>query len=126
MSVDQDCSPEIAAMIGTSAALAISDVPFNGPIGGVIVGRVDGQFVINPTTEQAEKSDIHLVVAGTKDAIMMVEAEARMKFLRKLCLKRLCLVMMKSRRSLLSIEELVQQLLANRRWKLSFMRLMPK
>ncbi|MFC5448390.1 polyribonucleotide nucleotidyltransferase [Paenibacillus aestuarii] len=76
MSVDQECSPEIASMIGTSAALAISDVPFNGPIGGVIVGRVDGQFVINPTTEQAEKSDIHLTVAGTKDAIMMVEAGA--------------------------------------------------
>lgn len=76
MSVDQDCSPEIAAMIGTSAALSISDVPFNGPVGGVIVGRVDGQFVINPTLEQAEKSDIHLVVAGTKDAIMMVEAGA--------------------------------------------------
>ncbi|GIQ62465.1 polyribonucleotide nucleotidyltransferase [Paenibacillus cisolokensis] len=76
MSVDQDCSPEIAAMIGTSAALTISDVPFNGPIGGVIVGRVDGQFVINPTVEQEAKSDIYVVVAGTKDAIMMVEAEA--------------------------------------------------
>ncbi len=76
MSVDQECSPEITAMIGTSAALAISDVPFNGPIGGVIVGRVDGRFVINPTTEEREKSDIFLVVAGTKDAIMMVEAEA--------------------------------------------------
>ncbi|UUZ85970.1 polyribonucleotide nucleotidyltransferase [Paenibacillus sp. P26] len=76
MSVDQDCAPEIAAMIGVSAALSISDIPFNGPIGGVIVGRVDGQFVINPTLEQAEKSDIHLVVAGTKDAIMMVEAGA--------------------------------------------------
>jgi polyribonucleotide nucleotidyltransferase len=76
MSVDQECSPEIAAMIGTSAALSISDVPFNGPIGGVIVGRVDGKFVVNPTMEQAEKSDIHLVVAGTKDAIMMVEAGA--------------------------------------------------
>jgi polyribonucleotide nucleotidyltransferase len=76
MSVDQDCSPEIAAMIGTSAALSISDVPFNGPIGGVIVGRVDGQFVINPTVEQNEKSDMYVVVAGTKDAIMMVEAEA--------------------------------------------------
>jgi polyribonucleotide nucleotidyltransferase len=76
MSVDQDCSPEIAAMIGTSAALTISDVPFMGPIGGVIVGRVDGQFVINPTVEQNERSDIFLVVAGTKDAIMMVEAEA--------------------------------------------------
>ncbi|GAB2722267.1 polyribonucleotide nucleotidyltransferase [Paenibacillus thermoaerophilus] len=77
MSVEQDCSSEIAAMIGTSAALTISDVPFNGPIGGVIVGRVDGQFVINPTTAQAEVSDLYLVVAGTKDAIMMVEAEAR-------------------------------------------------
>ncbi|MGG0814780.1 polyribonucleotide nucleotidyltransferase [Paenibacillus alvei] len=76
MSVDQDCPPEIAAMIGTSAALTVSDVPFNGPIGGVIVGRIDGQFIINPTVEQEEKSDIHLVVAGTKDAIMMVEAEA--------------------------------------------------
>jgi polyribonucleotide nucleotidyltransferase len=76
MSVDQDCSPEISAMIGTSAALSISDIPFNGPIGGVIVGRVDGEFVINPTVEQEERSDIYVVVAGTRDAIMMVEAEA--------------------------------------------------
>ncbi|MBJ6363427.1 polyribonucleotide nucleotidyltransferase [Paenibacillus sp. GCM10012307] len=76
MSVDQNCSPEIAAMIGTSAALSISDVPFNGPVGGVIVGRVDGKFIVNPTVEEEEKSDIHVVVAGTKDAIMMVEAEA--------------------------------------------------
>lgn len=76
MSVDQDCSPEIAAMIGTSAALSISNVPFNGPIGGVIVGRVDGQFLINPTVAQEEKSDLFVVVAGTRDAIMMVEAEA--------------------------------------------------
>src|SRR5689334_17201802 len=76
MSVDQDCPPEIAAMIGTSAALSISDVPFNGPIGGVIVGRIDGQFIINPTVEQEKKTDIFVVVAGTKDAIMMVEAEA--------------------------------------------------
>ncbi|MWC26517.1 polyribonucleotide nucleotidyltransferase [Paenibacillus sp. MMS18-CY102] len=76
MSVDQDCSPEIAAMIGTSAALSISDVPFNGPIGGVNVGRIDGKFVINPTAEQVDLSDIFVVVAGTKDAIMMVEAEA--------------------------------------------------
>ncbi|MFB5266620.1 polyribonucleotide nucleotidyltransferase [Paenibacillus enshidis] len=76
MSVDQDCEPQIAAMIGTSAALSISDVPFNGPIGGVAVGRVNGQFIINPTIEQQEISDLYLVVAGTKDAIMMVEAEA--------------------------------------------------
>lgn len=76
MSVDQDCSPEIAAMIGTSAALSISDVPFDGPIGGVNVGRINGQFIINPTVEQSQETDIFVVVAGTKDAIMMVEAEA--------------------------------------------------
>jgi polyribonucleotide nucleotidyltransferase len=76
MSVDQDCSPEIAAMIGTSASLSISDVPFDGPIGGVIVGRVNGEFLINPTVEQEQQTDLFVVVAGTKDAIMMVEAEA--------------------------------------------------
>lgn len=76
MSVDQDCSTEVAAIIGTSAALSISDVPFNGPIGGVIVGRVDGEFIVNPTVEQLEKSDVNLTVAGTYDAINMVEAGA--------------------------------------------------
>lgn len=76
MSVDQDCSSEMAAMFGSSLALCTSDIPFEGPIAGVIVGRVGGEFVINPTVEQAEKSDIHLTVAGTKDAINMVEAGA--------------------------------------------------
>ncbi|MGM1045237.1 polyribonucleotide nucleotidyltransferase [Paenibacillus uliginis N3/975] len=76
MSVDQDCAPDIAAMIGTSAALSISDVPFNGPIGGVAVGRIDGKLIINPTIAEQEISDVYLVVSGTKDAIMMVEAEA--------------------------------------------------
>ncbi|MCF6093184.1 polyribonucleotide nucleotidyltransferase [Microaerobacter geothermalis] len=76
LSVDQDCSPEVAAMIGVSAALSISNIPFSGPIGGVIVGRVDNQFVINPSVEQAEKSDIHLIVAGTKNGVNMVEAGA--------------------------------------------------
>lgn len=76
MSVDQDCSAEMAAMFGSSLALSVSDIPFEGPIAGVTVGRVDGEFVINPTVEQSEKSDIHLVVAGTKDAINMVEAGA--------------------------------------------------
>ncbi|MEH7493356.1 polyribonucleotide nucleotidyltransferase [Neobacillus niacini] len=76
MSVDQDCSSEMAAMFGSSLALCTSDIPFEGPIAGVIVGRIDGAFVINPTVEQAEKSDIHLTVAGTKDAINMVEAGA--------------------------------------------------
>ncbi|GBF11288.1 MULTISPECIES: polyribonucleotide nucleotidyltransferase [Tepidibacillus] len=77
MSADPNCSSEIAAMIGTSVALSISDIPFMGPIAGVIVGRVDGQFIINPTVEAIAKSDIHLVVAGTKDAINMVEAGAK-------------------------------------------------
>jgi polyribonucleotide nucleotidyltransferase len=76
MSVDQDCSTEMAAMFGSSLALSTSDIPFEGPIAGVVVGRVDGKFIINPTVEEAEKSDIHLTVAGTKDAINMVEAGA--------------------------------------------------
>jgi polyribonucleotide nucleotidyltransferase len=76
MSVDQDCSTEMAAMFGSSLALSTSDIPFEGPIAGVVVGRVDGRFIINPTVEEAEKSDIHLTVAGTKDAINMVEAGA--------------------------------------------------
>ncbi len=76
MSVDQNCSSEMAAMFGSSLALSVSDIPFEGPIAGVIVGLVDGNFVINPTREQQEKSEIHLSVAGTKDAINMVEAGA--------------------------------------------------
>ena len=74
LSVDQDNDPAVCAMIGASTALTISDIPFEGPIGAVIVGYVDGQYIINPSVEQAEKSILHLVVAGTKDAIMMVEA----------------------------------------------------
>lgn len=77
LSVDQDNAPEIAAMIGASAALHISEIPFQGPIGGVIVGLVEGEYVINPTLAQAEKSLMHLVVAGTRDAVMMVEAGAK-------------------------------------------------
>ncbi|MFS0751800.1 polyribonucleotide nucleotidyltransferase [Oceanobacillus sp. 1P07AA] len=76
MSVDQDCPSEIAAMIGSSIALGVSDIPFEQPIAGVNVGRVDGEFIINPTIEQEAKSDIELTVAGTKDAINMVEAGA--------------------------------------------------
>jgi polyribonucleotide nucleotidyltransferase len=77
MSVDPDCETDIMAMIGSSVALAISDIPWDGPTGSVRVGRVDGQLVINPTQEQREQSDINLTVAGTKEAIMMVEAGAR-------------------------------------------------
>ncbi|PLT34166.1 polyribonucleotide nucleotidyltransferase [Bacillus sp. V5-8f] len=76
MSVDQDCSTEMAAMFGSSLALSVSDIPFGGPIAGVVVGRVNNEFIINPTVEQMEQSDINLTVAGTKDAINMVEAGA--------------------------------------------------
>ena len=77
LSVDQDCTPEMTAMLGASLALCISDIPFNGPIAGVQVGRIDGEYIINPSVEQAEKSDISLTVAGTKYAINMVEAGAK-------------------------------------------------
>lgn len=74
LSVDIDHNPDTIAMIGSSVALSISSIPFNGPTGSVSVGLVDDQFIINPTFEQREKSDMYLVVSGTKDAIMMVEA----------------------------------------------------
>ena len=77
LSVDQDNSPEITALFGSSLCLGISNIPFDGPVAGVIVGRVDGKFVINPTAEQAEISDLNLTVAGTRDAICMVEAGAK-------------------------------------------------
>lgn len=75
-SVDHDCSPEVASLIGTSVALAISDIPWDGPTAGVIVGIVDGELVLNPTFEQRQKSDLHLDICGTEEAIMMVEAGA--------------------------------------------------
>ena len=77
MSVDHNNSPEVSAMIGSSLSLSISDIPFEGPIAGVIVGRVNGEFVLNPTVEQLENSDIDLTVAGTKDAVNMVESGAK-------------------------------------------------
>ncbi len=77
LSVDPDNSPELAAMFGSSLATSISKVPFNGPIAGVKVGRVGGKLVINPTVKELEESDIDLTVAGTKDAINMVEAGAK-------------------------------------------------
>ncbi|WP_105615963.1 polyribonucleotide nucleotidyltransferase [Vallitalea okinawensis] len=76
LSVDQDCSPEIIAMIGSSIALSISDIPFKGPIGGVSVGYVDGEIVINPTVAQREKNKLQLTVASTKEKVMMIEAGA--------------------------------------------------
>ncbi|MDD4164899.1 MAG: polyribonucleotide nucleotidyltransferase [Eubacteriales bacterium] len=77
MSVDPDCSPEIAAMIGASISLSISDIPWNGPIGGVFVGLVDGEIVINPTSAQREKSTLELTVAATKQKVVMIEAGAK-------------------------------------------------
>ncbi|MDD2592299.1 MAG: polyribonucleotide nucleotidyltransferase [Erysipelotrichaceae bacterium] len=77
LSVDYDCSPEMAAMFGASLALGVSDIPFNGPIAGVTVGYIDEKLIINPTIEEMERSELNLVVAGTKKAINMVEAGAK-------------------------------------------------
>ena len=76
LSVDPDNSPEICGMIATSVAISISDIPWNGPIGGISVGLVDGEIVLNPTLEQREKSDLNLTVAGTMEKIVMIEAGA--------------------------------------------------
>lgn len=77
LSVDQDCTPEMTALLGSSLALGISNIPFDGPVAGVVVGKVDGKLIINPTPEQLENSTIDLKVAGTKEAINMVEAGAK-------------------------------------------------
>ncbi len=76
LSVDQDCAPDIVSMIGSSVALSISEIPFNGPTGSVCIGLVDGALVVNPTAQERENSSLHLVVSGTKEAVMMVEAGA--------------------------------------------------
>ena len=77
MSVDQDCTPEMTALFGSSLSLMISDIPFDGPVAGVVVGRIDGEFIINPTASELENCDIVLSVAGTKDAINMVESGSK-------------------------------------------------
>lgn len=77
LSVEQDCSPEMTALFGSSLALGISNIPFDGPVAGVIVGKIGKDYIINPTVEQAEESTINLTVAGTKDAICMVEAGSK-------------------------------------------------
>ena len=77
MSVDQDCSPEMTALLGSSLSLCISNIPFDGPVAGVVVGYCDGKFIINPSVEELEKSTINLSVAGTKDAINMVESGSK-------------------------------------------------
>jgi len=77
LSVDLDCAPEFAGILGASAALSVSNVPFDGPIAAVIVGRVSGEFVLNPTLEQSQASDIRVIVSASRDAVLMVEAEAK-------------------------------------------------
>src|SRR5437870_6229264 len=77
VSGDQENDPDVLAINGASAALCLSGIPFDGPVGAVRVGQVDGQFVVNPTTEQKEQSSLELVVAGTEDAVLMVEAGAK-------------------------------------------------
>jgi polyribonucleotide nucleotidyltransferase len=76
LSVDKNNAPDVTAIIGASVALGVSNIPFGGPVAAVIVGMIDGELIINPTIEQAHKTDLHLAVAGTKEAIMMVEGEA--------------------------------------------------
>ena len=76
MSVDPDCSPEITAMLGVSIAISISEIPWDGPISGVVVGMIDGQYIINPTAEQKEKSEMYVTVASTSDLVAMIEAAA--------------------------------------------------
>ncbi len=76
MSVDPDCSPEITAMLGVSIAISISEIPWDGPVSGVVVGMVDGEYVINPTAEQKEKSEMYVTVASTSDLVAMIEAAA--------------------------------------------------
>ncbi|MFP3359954.1 polyribonucleotide nucleotidyltransferase, partial [Planococcus sp. SIMBA_143] len=77
LSVDPNASPQMAAKLGSSLALGVSDIPFDGPIAGVTVGLIDGEFIINPSTDELEHSEIELQVAGTKDAVNMVEARAK-------------------------------------------------
>ena len=119
MSVDQDCSSEMAAMIGTSIALSISDIPFNGPIGGAVVGRINGKFVLNPTIQEMTESDIHLVVAGTKEAINMVEAGAE-EVPEEVMLEAI-MFGHDHIRSIVGFIEEIQEKLANRKWMLSYM-----
>ena len=76
VSVDQDNTPDVIAMVGASCALSVSDIPFNGPIAGVRIGYINEQYIVNPTVKQMEESQLDLIVAGTKDAVLMVEAGA--------------------------------------------------
>ncbi|MEW9121882.1 MAG: polyribonucleotide nucleotidyltransferase [Thermotaleaceae bacterium] len=109
LSVDQDCTPDVVAMIGSSVALSISDIPFKGPTGSVIIGLIDGQFIVNPTMAEREKSEMHLVVSGTKDAIMMVEAGAK-EIEEKIMLEAILFAHEEIKKIISFIEEIVQEI----------------
>ncbi|PKM87273.1 MAG: polyribonucleotide nucleotidyltransferase, partial [Firmicutes bacterium HGW-Firmicutes-12] len=111
MSVDKDNFPDVTAINGVSAALHISDIPFGGPIAAVAVGYIDGEYVINPDVEQNDKSSLHLVVAGTKDAVMMVEAGAE-EIPEEVCLEAIMLGHEKIKEIVQFIEEFRQEALA--------------
>lgn len=120
MSVDQNLPSEMAAMIGSSLALGISDIPFGGPIAGVVIGRVDGEFVINPTLEEREKSDIDLTVAGTKDAINMVEAGAD-EVPEEIMLEAIMFGHEEIKRLVAFQEEIIQAMAVEKKWKLLYL-----
>ena len=122
VSVDPDNAPDIPAMIGASCALSISDIPFEGPIAGVRVGLIDGQFIVNPTVEQAAVSEMNLCVAGTKDAILMVKPVPR-KFLKKPCWTPFGSLTEKSR-NWWNSKKKFRLKWANPRWKCPFTRLL--
>ena len=105
LSVEPDHAPEVLAMLGSSFALSISDIPFEGPTGSVQVGLIDGKFVLNPNQEEREKSRMALTVSGTEEAVLMVEAGAK-EVQRKLCLMPSCSAMKKSKRLSNSLSKL--------------------
>ena len=125
VSVDPDNAPDIPAMIGASCALSISDIPFEGPIAGVRVGMIDGQYIINPTIEQAKVSRLNLAVAGTKDAILMVEAGAKPRKSAKTKCWTLSGSATKKLKSWLNGRKKLWQKLANPKWKCLFTNLLP-
>lgn len=109
LSVDQDCTPDVVAMIGSSIALSISDIPFNGPTGSVVIGMIEDKYIVNPTSSERELSKLHLVVSGTKDAIMMVEAAAN-ELSEEIMLEAIMFAHEEIKKIVAFIEEIVQKI----------------
>ena len=109
LSVESDIPPEVPAMIGSSAALSVSDIPWNGPTGTVIIGYVDGEFIVNPNHQQRQASELHLVVSGTKDAVLMVEAGAK-EMSEDLMLQAIMLAHSEIKKIVAFIEEIVAEI----------------